>query len=286
MSDASQGPGWWQASDGKWYAPELHPDYTPPDEPAVPDATTPIAPMGGEPTTPISTPPAGPPTAAFPTVPPAGGPPAEPPPGAGVPPSGGGGGGSMKWVALVIVVLLVAGGIAFAATRSSGGSKDKFCQVARDRRDDLNLDFDAAANRSKLLAAGDALLKASPKEIKADVQTVVDTFKRVDAAMRSAGSDTDSQQSAAESVFSEIDSSSVEAAGKHVDDYAKQNCGIAISTNFSESASNRSTDSTDQSTDEGTDFGSSFSSALDSFSSCYDRYSVDPASYASCVTNN
>ena len=27
MSDFSQGPGWWEASDGKWYAPELHPDY-------------------------------------------------------------------------------------------------------------------------------------------------------------------------------------------------------------------------------------------------------------------
>ena len=26
MSDVSEGPGWWQASDGKWYAPELHPD--------------------------------------------------------------------------------------------------------------------------------------------------------------------------------------------------------------------------------------------------------------------
>jgi hypothetical protein len=26
MSDASQGPGWWQASDAKWYAPEQHPD--------------------------------------------------------------------------------------------------------------------------------------------------------------------------------------------------------------------------------------------------------------------
>ena len=25
MSDLSQGPGWWLASDGKWYAPELHP---------------------------------------------------------------------------------------------------------------------------------------------------------------------------------------------------------------------------------------------------------------------
>ena len=26
MSDTSQGSGWWQASDGKWYGPELHPD--------------------------------------------------------------------------------------------------------------------------------------------------------------------------------------------------------------------------------------------------------------------
>ena len=25
MSDVSQGPGWWQASDGKWYPPEQHP---------------------------------------------------------------------------------------------------------------------------------------------------------------------------------------------------------------------------------------------------------------------
>ncbi len=26
MSDVSQGPGWWQAADGKWYPPETHPD--------------------------------------------------------------------------------------------------------------------------------------------------------------------------------------------------------------------------------------------------------------------
>ena len=25
MSDTSQGPGWWQASDGKWYPPEQAP---------------------------------------------------------------------------------------------------------------------------------------------------------------------------------------------------------------------------------------------------------------------
>ena len=36
MSDTSQGPGWWQASDGKWYAPELqtaaHPPAPEPEE--------------------------------------------------------------------------------------------------------------------------------------------------------------------------------------------------------------------------------------------------------------
>jgi len=33
MSDTSKGPDWWQASNGKWYAPELHPDYLPPVTP-------------------------------------------------------------------------------------------------------------------------------------------------------------------------------------------------------------------------------------------------------------
>jgi hypothetical protein len=27
MSDMSQGEGWWQASDGKWYPPETHPNF-------------------------------------------------------------------------------------------------------------------------------------------------------------------------------------------------------------------------------------------------------------------
>lgn len=26
-SDVQVGPGWWQASDGRWYAPEMHPDF-------------------------------------------------------------------------------------------------------------------------------------------------------------------------------------------------------------------------------------------------------------------
>ena len=41
MSDVSQGPGWWLATDGNWYAPEQHPSYVvlpllPPPPPAVP----------------------------------------------------------------------------------------------------------------------------------------------------------------------------------------------------------------------------------------------------------
>jgi uncharacterized RDD family membrane protein YckC len=30
MSNVSQGPGWWMASDHKWYPPESHPGYQPP----------------------------------------------------------------------------------------------------------------------------------------------------------------------------------------------------------------------------------------------------------------
>lgn len=42
MSDSSQGPGWWQASDGKWYPPESHPNYSapPPPGPTLPPAPT------------------------------------------------------------------------------------------------------------------------------------------------------------------------------------------------------------------------------------------------------
>ena len=33
MSDTAQGPGWWQASDGKWYPPEQAPGYAAPPPP-------------------------------------------------------------------------------------------------------------------------------------------------------------------------------------------------------------------------------------------------------------
>lgn len=43
MSDVSQGPGWWQATDGKWYPP------APPAPPAPPTNQPPTAPGYGAP---------------------------------------------------------------------------------------------------------------------------------------------------------------------------------------------------------------------------------------------
>lgn len=41
MSDVSQGPGWWQASDGKWYPPEQAPGAQPPSTPPGPAPSQP-----------------------------------------------------------------------------------------------------------------------------------------------------------------------------------------------------------------------------------------------------
>jgi hypothetical protein len=41
MSETSQGPGWWLASDGKWYAPELAPQPAAPPPPVVVQSAAP-----------------------------------------------------------------------------------------------------------------------------------------------------------------------------------------------------------------------------------------------------
>ena len=51
MSDTPLGDGWWQASDGKFYAPEQHPDYKPlppppPDAPPPPSGVEEAKPEG------------------------------------------------------------------------------------------------------------------------------------------------------------------------------------------------------------------------------------------------
>jgi uncharacterized RDD family membrane protein YckC len=51
MSDMSQGPGWWQASDGKWYSPEQAPATAATPPPTAPP-TAPPGPGYGPPTGP------------------------------------------------------------------------------------------------------------------------------------------------------------------------------------------------------------------------------------------
>jgi Domain of unknown function (DUF4190) len=66
VSDTSQGPGWWLASDGKWYGPEqapgpVVPSYPPPIAPGtVVTSTMPVGGPGGPPADPGSLPPGGP----------------------------------------------------------------------------------------------------------------------------------------------------------------------------------------------------------------------------------
>ncbi len=56
MSNAPQGPGWWQASDGNWYPPEQHPSNSPPSppEPSVPPGYRPAAQSPGTPAEPVA----------------------------------------------------------------------------------------------------------------------------------------------------------------------------------------------------------------------------------------
>jgi hypothetical protein len=52
MSDVSLGTGWWQASDGKWYPPEQHPNYRPPPPSAAPSVDPPVQAVAAAPSTP------------------------------------------------------------------------------------------------------------------------------------------------------------------------------------------------------------------------------------------
>jgi len=44
MSTVSQGPGWWMASDHKWYPPETHPGFNPGGLPPFPNLNSPPSP--------------------------------------------------------------------------------------------------------------------------------------------------------------------------------------------------------------------------------------------------
>ncbi len=108
MSDQSQGEGWWQASDDKWYPPP-RPDAS---------ATTPNEPPT-EPVTQPFTSPSGPPPGATQYGPPPGAPIGEP---TSPPEKSGIGRGPIIGIAAAVLVIVVA--IAFFATRDNGTSQN------------------------------------------------------------------------------------------------------------------------------------------------------------------
>lgn len=125
MSDFSQGEGWWQASDGKWYPPETAaPGYAAPTQEVPTAAVPPIAP-----TQPFA-PPAGPPTMGPPAGPAMGAPlgaptgpltgPYSAPPAA--PAKSGLGTGPI--IGIVVAVVVIIGAIAFFATSGGGDKKN------------------------------------------------------------------------------------------------------------------------------------------------------------------
>jgi len=136
MSDQSQGPGWWVATDGKWYPPQS-PSGPPPaaPHPGAPAAGPPPGPAGPPPGTGRPPPgPTGPPPRPAGPPPGTGGPPPGPPgiggpPGPplghapGTPPAGGATSSTPLLIGIgALVALLIAGGLAFALTRPKSDS--------------------------------------------------------------------------------------------------------------------------------------------------------------------
>jgi hypothetical protein len=149
MSDQSQGPGWWQASDGRWYAPEQHPDFQA-DATAVSDAPTPETGPASDATAVFSSPPPVPPATppVDPGPPPSAGGYPPGPPIAGAPPFGGdapgmgGDDGSGKKkskapliIALVVLVLVILGVGGFFLL-SGGDGDDEKAEPKEDKKEE------------------------------------------------------------------------------------------------------------------------------------------------------
>lgn len=109
MSDTPQGPGWWLASDGRYYPPQ------PPAPPSAPPTAPPTAAAPPEPGQPWAPPPQGPPAQA------------PPPQGTPVPPPRSGGGSTAALVVIGVVVLMAVVGVIGAAVLifARAGSSDE-----------------------------------------------------------------------------------------------------------------------------------------------------------------
>ncbi|MEY2458181.1 MAG: hypothetical protein QOG30_11, partial [Acidimicrobiaceae bacterium] len=229
MSEQSGGPGWWQASDGKWYPPEQATTAAQP--PVDPTTTQPAygAPMAG---------------AAVAGAPVAGA-------------AAAGGGGAGKIIAIVVVLALLAGGGAFLLTKGSGGGRsvDSFCTKAKAAQKNVN--FDDITDPRKvdaLVSAFDDLAKSAPDEIKSDMDALSNAIKRERDNVK-AGKSLDEG-------FSSSDEARLTTASANINKFAKDKCGIDLNSSSSDASSPLSSFSFDTSS-----FSSSLSSDFSSFDS-------------------
>jgi hypothetical protein len=156
MSDTSQGEGWWQASDGKWYAPEQHPDYQPPAQPTQPTPPTQAMPM--------------PPTQAMPMPPPGAPPgtPGGPPPGA---PGTTGGSSNAKWIiggAVALVIIVIA---AFLLLRDNGSKNNVSAASDTSQSSDKS---DTSSSSSKSTSSSSSKNFVDPTTVEGNLLTAAD----------------------------------------------------------------------------------------------------------------
>lgn len=228
MSEQSQGPGWWEASDGKWYPPE----QAPVNDPTTPEAAGPLGPAAGT----------------------------------SLPPAAGGGGSNLpKIIAGVIAVVLIAGVAAFALTRDSdsdsGGSVKAFCEKAKALHNDIDLDqgFEDAATAEKVVNAFSEVNKAAPAEIKADMNLLNDALRKAAQAVKDGKSTRDA--------FTEEEGGTLDAAGANVEKFGQEKCpegpDFLLSSSSIDSDSSDSSDSSSSSRSSSSRSSSSSTSAAD-----------------------
>jgi hypothetical protein len=191
MSDTSQGEGWWQASDGKWYAPEQHPDYQPPAQPTEP--TQPAARAGEGPPTEATPPPTEgappvppvPPTQAMPMPPPGappGAPPRQPypPPGApgGPPPGAPGpdaaGRSNAKWFiggAIALVIIAIA---AFLLLRDNGNGNNVSASTDTNQTSDTSDTNSSTSSKSSKSTSSASKNTVDPNTVESNLLTAAD----------------------------------------------------------------------------------------------------------------
>lgn len=207
VSDTSQGPGWWQASDGRWYPPEQHPDYQGPTQQVQGPAYEPYAP------------PTSPPAA----YPPQAGAPVESPPSSG-------GSRAPLFIGLAVAVLLVAGGVAYLLLHSDDSrSTAAFCSKASQLQ---NSDFSNGplGDPDQLQTATaqlQAMADAAPDEIRGDMQVLNDVFKDASAAVNSA-SDESSKLTAVLSAMTKAGVIRTMTALEHVQVFTRDKCHLTF----------------------------------------------------------